>query len=125
VIRRVSARYSYAPKGGYADASAQVEVAHPAVRVYPETKRKCLFSNSVRFDDWSEEESTPLLKNRHARCTQSEFVCRSALRAGPLALWDNRVTQHFATNNYKSHRRHLQGLTLAGDRPFGIEALVA
>ena len=131
-----SARRSYAPGGAYADddlksmriqgsESAMAEVAHPTVRVHPETGARCLFVNpvySIRFEDWSEEESQPLLDYLYAHCVQPQFVCRFRWSNGALAFWDNRCTQHFAINDYRGHRRHLRRVTLKGDRPFGIDA---
>jgi taurine dioxygenase len=128
VIHRPSARRSYAPGGAYADASALTEFAHLAVRVDPETPRKYLFTNpvySIRFEDWSEEESAPPLDYLRARYVRPEFVCRFAGHADSLAFLDNRAAPHFAVNDYEGHRRHMQSVNLAGDRPFGIKALGA
>jgi len=128
-----SAKRSYAPGGAYGDddlksmrinasESALAEFPHPVVRVHPESGRKGLFVNPVygiRFEDWTEEESAPLLDYLHEHCVRPEFVCRFTWRPGSLAFWDNRCTQHFAINDYKGFRRHMQRVTLAGDRPFG------
>ena len=127
-----SARRSYGPQGTYADddlKSMRIEVseaglreqAHPCIRTHPDTGRQILFVNwvyAIRFEDMSEEESAPLLEflNQHSR--RPEFQIRFRWRAGSLALWDNRSTQHLAINDYPGQRRVMDRLTIAGDRPF-------
>ncbi len=66
----------------------------------------------------SEEESAPLLEflNRHSQ--RPEFQIRFRWRAGSLAFWDNRSTQHLAINDYAGQRRVMDRVTIAGDRPF-------
>lgn len=129
-----SARRSYAPGGAYADddlksmriqasETALAEIAHPSVRVHPETGRRCLFVNpvyAIRFEDWTEEESAPLLDYLNEHCVKPQFLCRFRWSPGAVAFWDNRCTQHFAVNDYRGHRRHMQRVTLKGDRPYGV-----
>jgi taurine dioxygenase len=129
-----SARRSYGPSGTFADddlksmriesgASALSEYPHPAVRVIPESGKRALFVNpvyAIRFEGWTEAESTPLLNYLHAHCVQPQFVCRFRWTAGTLAFWDNRCTQHFAVNDYQGQRRHMQRVTLRGERPVSI-----
>ena len=38
-------------------------------------------------------------------------------RAGALAIWDNRCTQHLAVNDHDGQRRLLHRTTVAGERP--------
>jgi taurine dioxygenase len=37
---------------------------------------------------------------------------------GADAMWDNRCTQHFATNDFWPEHRRMERVTVAGDRPF-------
>ena len=102
------------------DARKEYSAEHPAVRVHPETGRQALYVNighTVRFKDWTEAESAPLLNFLFQHQIQAEFTCRFAWRAGSLALWDNRCTQHYPVNDYHGHRRVMHRITLAGDRP--------
>jgi taurine dioxygenase len=104
---------------------AAQEVVHPAVRVHPETGRRCLFVNQLntrRFDGWSEAESAPLLDFLFDHSVRPEFTCRFRWSAGAVAFWDNRCVQHLAINDYAGHRREMMRVTLCGDRPFGVRA---
>lgn len=129
-----SAKRPYGRQGIYADKSqaramkihtgieAESEIAHPVVRVHPETGRKALYVNKVytiRFKDMSTAESAPLLDYLHTHATRPEFVCRNRWRQGTLTMWDNRCTQHYAVNDYDGFRRELHRTTCAGDAPAG------
>lgn len=127
-----SAKRSYGPQGTYADDDlkgmrinaselALKETPHPCVRTHPENGRKILFINwvyAIRFQDMTEEESTPLLEflNRHSQ--RPEFQIRFRWTKGALAFWDNRSTQHLAVNDYAGYRRVMDRVTIAGDKPF-------
>ena len=93
---------------------------HPIVRTHPETEAKSLYlnlSHTVRFKDWTEEESQPLLRWLAAHIVKPEFTCRFRWRPGSIAVWDNRATQHFALNDYAGQRRRMHRVVLKGDRP--------
>jgi taurine dioxygenase len=93
---------------------------HPVVRTHPETGRKALYVNvahTVRFAGMTEEESAPLLRFLYQHQVKPEFTCRFSWRAGSLAFWDNRCTQHNPVNDYHGHRRLMHRITLEGDQP--------
>ena len=91
------------------------------VRTHPETGRKALYVNgghTLRFKDMTEEESAPLLEvSCFSTRRDPEFTCRFRWRAGSLAFWDNRCTQHNPVNDYHGFRRVMHRVTLAGDKP--------
>ncbi len=99
---------------------ADREVAHPVVRLHPESGRKALFVNSIyttRFEGMSEAESRPLLDFLFQHCQRPEFACRFRWAEGSLAVWDNRCTLHYAVNDYDGQRRLMHRTTVAGERP--------
>ena len=98
-------------------AAATQDALHPVVIRHPLSGRSALYVNSdftVRFDGWSDEESRPLLEYLYAHATRPEFTCRFRWRAGSLAIWDNRATQHLALNDYHGERRLMHRITIDG-----------
>jgi taurine dioxygenase len=99
---------------------ADRELAHPVVRLHPESGRKALFVNSIytaRFEDMSEAESRPLLDYLYQHCLRPEFACRFRWQPGSLAVWDNRCTMHYAVNDYDGSRRLMHRTQVQGERP--------
>ena len=93
---------------------------HPVVRTHPETGRRALYVNvahTVRFRGMTEEESAPLLAFLYEHQVKPEFTCRFSWRAGSMAFWDNRCTQHNPINDYHGFRRLMHRITLEGDKP--------
>lgn len=93
---------------------------HPVVRTHPQTGEKALYLSRVhttRFADMTEAESRPLIEYLADHAVRPEFTCRVRWEPGAVTVWDNRVTQHFALNDYQGKRRRMRRVTLAGDRP--------
>jgi taurine dioxygenase len=104
------------------DPSADVEVAHPIVRVHPVTGRKALFVNPVytqRIEGMTDAESTLLLQFLFDHAVRAERCVRHRWRPGDLAIWDNRCLLHLAVNDYDGSRRLLHRTTVAGEAPIG------
>jgi taurine dioxygenase len=71
---------------------------HPVVRVHPDTGEKSIYVNPI--------------------FTRRILGVRWSWRPNSVAFWDNRATQHYAVNDY-SELRHMERVTIAGDRPAG------
>ena len=102
------------------DPEADRERLHPAVRRHPENGRRALFVNPIyttRLEGLSEAESAPILARLYAHATRPEFTCRFRWAPGSLAVWDNRMTLHYAINDYDGHRRLMYRTTFEGERP--------
>ncbi len=94
---------------------------HPLVRVHPETGRLALFVNDQftrRIVEMSHVESETLLTFLKQWATQDRFCVRYSWTAGTVAIWDNRVTQHFVVNDFDGERT-IQRVTVLGDLPTG------
>jgi len=94
-------------------------IAHPVVRIYPETGRKALFlgENVRNFVGMTQEESKPLIDflNRHA--TSYELVYRHSWAVNDLVMWDNRCTLHYAVQDYDpTQLRRLLRCSLLGPK---------
>ncbi len=101
---------------------ALAEFAHPVVRVHPATGRSALYVNrgyTIRLEDMTEEESAGMLGYLYGHSVRPEFLVRVAWRPGMLTIWDNRVVQHLAVNDYDGYRRELHRTSVLGERPAG------
>lgn len=102
------------------DPDADREILHPAIITHPKSGRQALFLNPIyttRFEDMSEEESKPILQEIYKHCTRPDFSCRLRWQAGDIAVWDNRMSLHYATNDYDGSRRLLYRTTFSAERP--------
>jgi len=98
--------------------AATQDALHPVVITHPHSGRKALYVNpgfTVRFSDWTIEESTPLLQFLYRHVAKPEFTYRFNWTPGSLAFWDNRCTWHYAVNDYHGSRRLLHRITLEGE----------
>jgi hypothetical protein len=61
-------------------------------------------------------ESDRLLRYLFDHIAQPEFQVRFRWRPGSLAMWDNRVTQHYAVDDYRPQGRTMHRVTVVRDR---------
>jgi taurine dioxygenase len=97
------------------------EQKHPIVRTHPVTGKKGLFINRVftlTIDGMTPDESRPLRRRLFEQATLPELQVRFRWRAGSLAQWDNRITQHYAVPDHGGQNRRMERVTLVGERPF-------
>ncbi|MEP5153346.1 TauD/TfdA family dioxygenase [Planktotalea sp.] len=119
-LRAVHSDGSFAQSnvGIEADAKAFKEpVYHPCIIAHPTTGAPCLYVNgdfTTQFEGWSEEESAPLLRYLYAHATRPEYSCRLRWEEGSVAIWDNRLVQHFACADYAGHGRLMHRITVEG-----------
>ncbi|WP_252275493.1 taurine dioxygenase [Pseudomonas subflava] len=95
-------------------------VTHPVVRTHPVTGRKGLFVNegfTTRINELEPAESDALLRLLFAHSTRPEFSIRWRWQENDVAFWDNRITQHYAVDDYRPARRVMHRATILGDRP--------
>jgi taurine dioxygenase len=115
-----SYRYSNARRGIAESGKVYPSAIHPVVRTNPKTGRKALFVNSmftVRILDVPDAEGEALLSFLTAHAARPDFQTRFAWKAGSIALWDNRYTQHFAVWDYYPQTRSGFRVTIKGDKP--------
>ena len=101
------------------------ETAHPVVRVHPLTGERGLFiggfAQRLRIVGLSNTESRDIIRLLQAYVTRPENVVRVNWEPNQLVLFDNRITQHYAPDNYDGQPRKLNRVTIAGDVPVGVE----
>jgi taurine dioxygenase len=96
-------------------------LSHPVIRTHPVSGRKALFVNdgfTTRINELEAAESEAILKLLFAHGTRPEFTLRWRWQADDVAMWDNRVTQHYAVDDYRPQRRVMHRATILGDAPF-------
>ncbi|MFJ4537748.1 TauD/TfdA dioxygenase family protein [Streptomyces tibetensis] len=103
--------------------SIKYRTVHPVVRVHPLTGERGLFIGGFaqRIVGLSAGESRKILDLLQAYVTRPENILRHRWSPNQLVLFDNRITQHYAVDNYDGRPRRLHRVTVAGDIPVGIE----
>lgn len=96
-------------------------LSHPVVRTHPVSGRKSLFVNegfTTKINELSDTESAAILALLFAHATRPEYTIRWRWQENDVAFWDNRVTQHYAVDDYRPNRRVMHRATILGDAPF-------
>jgi alpha-ketoglutarate-dependent taurine dioxygenase len=103
-------------------AHLEFETEHPVVRIHPETGEPALLlGHFVRsFTGLSTADFHDLFGLLQRHITRLENTVRWSWRAGDIAIWDNRATQHYAVADYDDQPRLLHRITVAGDIPVGL-----
>ena len=94
---------------------------HPVIRTHPVTGKKAIYVSegfTTGIVGMEPAMADPLLTMLYTHITRPEFTVRWKWRAGDVAIWDNRVTQHYATYDYGNAHRVMNRATIMGDRPF-------
>jgi alpha-ketoglutarate-dependent sulfate ester dioxygenase len=103
--------------------SIKYRTVHPVVRVHPLTGERGLFIGGFaqRIVGLSVAESRKILELLQSYVVRPENVLRWRWSPNQLVLFDNRITQHYAIDNYNDQPRRLNRVTVAGDVPVGID----
>ena len=93
--------------------------AHKVIDTHPVTGVKYLNVNQAftrHIVDMHQGQSDDLLQYLFQQVKKPEFQVRLKWRDNTLAIWDNRITQHYAVCDYLPGRRHMQRVTVNRDR---------
>jgi taurine dioxygenase len=91
--------------------------------VHPLTGERGLFIGGFaqRIVGLSGGESRKILDLLQDYVARPENVLRWRWQPNQLVLFDNRITQHYAIDNYDDQPRRLHRVTVAGDIPVGVD----
>ncbi|MFI2765127.1 TauD/TfdA dioxygenase family protein [Streptomyces echinatus] len=103
--------------------STPYEAEHPVVRVHPLTGERGLFIGGFakRIVGLSSSDSADLLRLLQSYVTRPENILSWTWSPNQLLIFDNRITQHYAVDNYDDHPRRLNRVTIAGEVPTGVD----
>jgi taurine dioxygenase len=93
---------------------------HPLVRTHPVTGRKALFVAGDFMESivgMHADESGALLDWLRSRIEDPNLQVRWRWRAGDVAIWDERCTNHRALSDHFPHHRRMRRCTVDGDVP--------
>ena len=95
-------------------------VEHPVVGTHPETGKKYLFVNRIFvncFKGFTREESLPLINSLSRQAEFPEYQCRFRWSDNSIAVWDNRLVQHYALSDYWPDVRIMERASVIGEQP--------
>ncbi|MFI6850718.1 TauD/TfdA dioxygenase family protein [Streptomyces sp. NPDC050416] len=107
--------------------SRTYRTVHPVVRVHAETGERGLFIGGFAQSivGLGSSESRDLLRIFQSYVTRPENIVRVAWTPGDVVLFDNRITQHYAPDDYGDLPRLLHRVTVAGDVPAGVDGTLS
>ncbi len=94
---------------------------HPVIRTHPVTGERGIYTNRPfvsHIDGIEEEESRHLLNVLERAILDPSIQCRIKWEIDTVVMWDNRIVQHHAANDFYPLTRHVERVTVIGDKPF-------
>ena len=94
---------------------------HPVVRTHPVSGKKSLYVNKVftrYIKGMNKDDSDTLLRTLYHQAWVPDYQCRFRWQPDSIAFWDNRAAQHYAAADYWPAIRHMERVTVVGDKPF-------
>lgn len=101
-------------------ATAVPSMRHPLVRRHPDTGRPILFISprfTIAIEGLEPEASETLLRALFDAIEDPRFIYRHRWRDHDLVMWDNRRLVHRGHYYPKGDVRHMNSITLRGERP--------
>ncbi|MHB0791318.1 TauD/TfdA dioxygenase family protein [Bradyrhizobium sp. 5.13L] len=98
------------------------EAEHPVVRVHAETGERALVLGCFvqRFVDIPKYDGQRLFDLLQSHITSPENTMRWSWKEGDVAIWDNRVTHHYAVNDYGDEHRIVRRVSVDVDLPISV-----
>ncbi|MGL6383774.1 TauD/TfdA family dioxygenase [Aeromonas caviae] len=97
---------------------AGLEAEHDFTKSFPAHRHDDSEGFTTRLPGLPPKESDALLGFLFEHITRPEFQVRWRWQENDIAIWDNRVTQHYANADYLPARRVMHRATILGDKPF-------
>ena len=96
---------------------------HPVVRLIPETGEHALVLGGFvkHFTSLPRADTRFVFDLLQSYIVRPENVLRWSWLAGDVAIWENRMTQHYAIDDYGNQARVMHSVTLEGDLPRGTD----
>lgn len=94
---------------------------HPVIRTHPETGERVIYTNigfTSQILDVEPDASQEILRHLERQIMSPSVQCRVRWQPDTFVMWDNRSTQHAASNDFLPMHRRMERVTVAGDRPF-------
>ncbi|MFF1695794.1 TauD/TfdA dioxygenase family protein [Streptomyces sp. NPDC058257] len=103
--------------------AVKFQTEHPVVRVHPETGERTLILGNFlqKLSGFRAADSRALIGVLQSHVERPENTVRWQWRAGDVAIWDNRATQHYGVDDSDDHERTLRRVTIDGDVPVGVD----
>ena len=92
---------------------------HKVIEKHPISGKKYLNVNQSftrNIVNVSQGASDHILKFLFQLLARPEFQVRFRWQNDSVAIWDNRITQHYAVNDYLPNSRHMQRVTIINDK---------
>lgn len=112
---------TFRSKDAEADREKYPIAKHPVVRTHPETGARAIYTNrafTTHIQGVTAEESREVILHLERAVMDPSVQCRFRWEENSFAMWDNRCTQHYATDDFWPGHRRVERVTIVGDRPY-------